>query len=155
MQNGVCKSPQQIYNFDNLLAKINRRIVENRYANNLIIFVQHCDDELVCDSEPWQLIPELDFLPTDIFINKTHIDSFYHTKLQQILRSQKIDELEICGAQTEYCIDTAIKVAHNKGYNLTMFLGTTSTFDNRFMSAKNTISFYEQIWRDSFLTLKE
>lgn len=62
-------------------------------------------------------------------------------------------ELEICGAQTEYCVDTTIKMAHGLGYQLSMRYGASSTFDNQFMTAKETIQFYENIWEEYFLDL--
>lgn len=153
MQNGVCKVPRQIYQFDHLVEQVNARIRSNRQANNLIVFIHHCNESLLPASHAWQLIPELASLPSDIVINKHYLDSFHHTRLQSILKTHQIDELEICGAQTEYCVDTAVKVAHHLGYKLTMWQGATSTFDNQFMTAKKTISFYEQIWDKNFLTL--
>lgn len=60
--------------------------------------------------------------------------------------------IELCGAQAEYCIDTTVKFAHGLGYQLMMCRGATTTYDNPFMKAKETIAFYEKIWDKRFLT---
>lgn len=70
---------------------------------------------------------------------------------KKILNQQQVDQLEICGAQTEYCIDATIKMAHGLGYQVVMKHGAASTFDNSFMTAPETNTFFERIWRDRFL----
>lgn len=79
-----------------------------------------------------------------------HANAFYKTNLNHLLEENKASNLEICGAQTEYCVDTTIKMAHGLGYKLQMVKGLNTTFDNSFMSAKDTISFYENIWNHRF-----
>lgn len=44
-------------------------------------------------------------------------------------------------------------MAHGLGYQLLMKSGASSTFDNQFMTAKQTIKFYEKIWEENFLDL--
>ncbi|WP_353936135.1 isochorismatase family protein [uncultured Limosilactobacillus sp.] len=67
------------------------------------------DEDLVPDSSAWQLVPSLSVLPTDLRIQKEHPNAFYRTNLQAILTQRRVDQLEICGAQTEYCVDATIK----------------------------------------------
>lgn len=154
LQNGVCKEDKVIYNYDHLIKGVNQRIQKNRELQQPLIFIQHNDSELVYGSESWQLVSELDFLTGDFLIQKTHANSFFKTKLQQTLSDLKVTEIELCGAQTEYCVDTTIKVAHSLGYQLTMYRGLNSTFDNGWMTAEQTIRFYENIWDQRFLVLK-
>lgn len=152
-QNGVCKEPKDIFNLQECVIEINNRISAYREINKLIIFVQHNDEELVFGSFPWQIIPEIDSQPNDIVIQKTHANSFYHTKLKQILNEKNISSIEICGAQTEFCIDTTIKMAHGLGYDLQMKKGLSTTIDNYYMTAPQTVQFYENIWDGRFLKL--
>ena len=76
-----------------------------------------------------------------IFCKKTHANSFYNTNLKEILDQLSVHRIEFCGAQTEYCMDTTIKFAHGLGYENFMFQKATSTLNNPFMSAKETIDF--------------
>ena len=119
-QNGVCKEPQDIFNIQECVTGINSRITAYRHAHKPIIFFQHNDEELIFGSFLWKIIPEIDSQPNDNFIQKTHANSFYHTKLRKLLNENDVRSIEICGAQTEFCVDTTIKMAHGLGYELQM-----------------------------------
>ncbi|MCX2187432.1 cysteine hydrolase family protein [Limosilactobacillus pontis] len=154
MQNGVVNpAGKVIYNQTGLVHLINERIAAYRQAQLPIIFVQHVDEDLVPDSSAWQLVPSLSVLPTDLRIQKEHPNAFYRTNLQAILTQRRVDQLEICGAQTEYCVDATIKMAHGLGYQVVMKHGAASTFDNSFMTAQEKNAFFARIWQDRFLKL--
>lgn len=149
LQNDVCA---ELYNRENLLKQVNQRIAEYRQANLPILFIQHDEVGLEKYSEGWQLVPELDVLETDIICYKTHANGFYKTNLQEILTDLQAEKLEFCGAQTEYCVNTTLVYAHGLGYQNFMQTGATSTVDSNFMTAQETIKFYEQkIWNERFL----
>ncbi|MRN07701.1 cysteine hydrolase [Lactobacillus sp. 0.1XD8-4] len=152
LQNGVCKSDQVIFNYENLILKINRRIDYYRSQNLPIIFIQHEDNLLQKNSTAWQLVSGLHYKKADILISKKHPNSFYQTDLEKILENLGINNLEICGAQTEYCVDATIKMAHGLGYQVVMQHHASSTFDNKYMTAEDTINFFENIWNNRFLT---
>lgn len=153
LQNGVCHEDGTIYNFDNLITGVNARIKEYRDKKLPIIFVQHNDPGLVAGTKEWELVPELDFQEGDPVVQKTHPDSFYKTNLQELLTDLDATEIEICGAQTEYCIDATTKAAFDRHYQLSMQEGLSSTYDNDFMTAKETIDFFQGIWDHQYLTL--
>ena len=153
LQNGVCHNSKDIFNLKSLIKLINERIAFFRAQELPVVFIQHENSLLLKDSTEWKLISELNYQRDDFYINKTHPNSFYKTKLQETLNNLQVRELEICGAQIEYCVDTTIKMAHGLGYQLSMKHGASSTFDNQFMTAKETIKFYENIWEEYFLDL--
>lgn len=153
LQKGVCFDGETINHFSELITTVNLRIKRYREQNKMILFVQHCDEILVPHSETWEIVDELDRKPNDFMIQKTHANSFYHTDLQEILQHKNITSLEICGAQTQYCIDATVKFAHGLGYQLTMLKNGSTTYDNDFLSAEETIAFYENIWNKRFLQL--
>ncbi|MBS7576318.1 MULTISPECIES: isochorismatase family protein [unclassified Enterococcus] len=152
LQNGVCKSEELIYNFHELVRLVNHRVAQYQKDNKAIIIIQHCDETLLQGSYEWEVVPELN-IPTNVHkVIKTHADSFFKTNFQSLLKKLKVTEMEICGAQTEYCIDTTIKVAHALGYHIQMQHGATTTYDNPYMHAQATINFYEGIWHQRFVT---
>ncbi|MFZ8764386.1 cysteine hydrolase family protein [Enterococcus diestrammenae] len=152
LQIGVCHSETPIHNLKKIVKETNQRIVDYYKADKMIIFIQHEDKTLIPESNTWELLPEL-ILPTKShFVRKTHTNSFYHTNLQEILTKNDCYSLEICGAQTEYCIDTTVKFAHGLGYEIWMRRGGTTTYNNDYMTAEATITFYEEIWDQRFLT---
>ncbi|UOF06113.1 cysteine hydrolase [Lactiplantibacillus plantarum subsp. plantarum] len=164
MQVGVCRGSQPVANLATVIAGIQQRITSYRAQNKPIVFVQHHDADLVTGSADWQMIPELPIEATDIVVQKTHANAFYHTDLQAQLTAIGCQTLEICGAQVEFCVDTTVKMAHGLGYHLEMahglgyhlemVRGLTTTTANSMMSAQQTIDFYQdRIWNHRFLTL--
>ncbi|PEL14035.1 cysteine hydrolase family protein [Bacillus sp. AFS017336] len=155
LQNGVCYSGENLFELEDLLIKVNKRISLYRKMNKPIVFVQHCDEELIPGEELWAIDANLDVQEQDFFIQKVHANSFYKTNLKNLLDQLKVRSIEFCGAQTEYCMDSTIKFAHGLGYENMMVHKATSTLNNQFMSAKETIDFYENIWNERFLKLLE
>ncbi|APU72243.1 amidase [Companilactobacillus crustorum] len=148
------KALQYSYNFNDLIQSINGRIAQYRQTNLPIIFIQHNDQDLVRGSELWQLSGKLDKQQEDIVVEKFHANAFYQTNLNKILMEKGIRTLEICGAQTEYCCNTTIIMAHGLGYKILMEHDMTTTFDNDYMIAEDTISFFENIWNKRFVTFQ-
>ncbi|MEX1549820.1 cysteine hydrolase family protein [Enterococcus sp. C50] len=151
LQNGVCHDKTEIFGLELLTKQVNERILLYKEQQKQIIFIQHSDKELISGTTAWKIIPEI-IQPNEArYVEKTHADPFFETALQNMLMELNIQTLEICGAQTEYCIDTSIKVAHHLGYQVRMLHSLTTTYDNAFMSAQDTIAFYEKIWDQRFV----
>lgn len=55
--------------------------------------------------------------------------------------------------QTEYCIDTSVKVAFEFGYDLIIPEGAFTTFDGDDFPAEELNDFYESIWAERFATV--
>ncbi|KKW70922.1 pyrimidine utilization protein B, rutB [Lactococcus cremoris] len=81
MQKGVCDG---IYRRNEFIEQINQRILIYRKEKKPIIFIQHHDDELIKESEGWQLLPELLTESTDSYVEKTHANGLYQTELQML-----------------------------------------------------------------------
>lgn len=148
LQNGVC---QDSYQPQKLTLLVNQRMNEYNKTNRAVIFIQHCDSELIYQEKNWEIIPQINQPDDAYFVQKKHASAFYKTDLQQLLTKIEVESIEICGAQTEYCVDSTIKVAHSLGYKLTMLPNATTTMDNKYMSAAKTIQLYENIWDRRFV----
>ena len=155
LQKGVETPEHKLFQLDRVLQQVNDRIAVFRQNKRPIVFIQHQDADLVPDSDSWQLFPQLSALPSDYYVGKTHANSFYHTALSDLLKELEVTELEICGAQTQYCVDTTIRMAHGLGYGLSMQRGLTTTLDNGRLSAEDIIIHHEGIWDNRFLTFFE
>ncbi|WP_336771414.1 cysteine hydrolase family protein [Paenibacillus sp. MMO-58] len=151
LQNGVCYNKEHLFRLEKLLTKVNERISLYRKLHKPIIFVQHCDEELVPGEEHWAINAKLDVQAQDFLVNKIHANSFYRTNLKEILDQLNVHSIEFCGAQTEYCMDATIKFAHGLGYKNLMVKNATSTLNNSSMSAEETINFYENMWNHRYL----
>lgn len=142
-----------IENFDSVLAKINQRIDLFHKEHCPVIFMQHIDEEMPIASDAWQLVEQLHNTNEDTYFNKYQPDSFFNTGLENYLKMNQIKNIEICGAQTEYCVDTTIKVGFHLGFTLIVTPECFSTLNIPNLSAKQINAWYWKIWNNKFVNL--
>jgi nicotinamidase-related amidase len=75
---------------------------------------------------------------------KHHGSAFHGTDFDAKLRKAGIDSLVICGMQSEYCVDAAVRSAHEHGYKVTLVADGHSTGDTRVLKAKDIIAHHNK-----------
>lgn len=63
----------------------------------------------------------------ETIVQKNFPNSFRQTNLLEILQSQQISELVICGAMTHMCIDTSTRAACDLGFQVTLINDACAT----------------------------
>lgn len=58
---------------------------------------------------------------------KHYPNSFYQTNLNQLLLSQGITDLVVCGMMTHMCVDATVRAAKDLGYNCTIMQDACAT----------------------------
>lgn len=115
-----------------------------------VIYVRHDGGEgdlLAYGTAGWQLDRSLSPHSDERIFDKRFSSAFRKTELNDYLQQQKIEQLIICGMQTEYCIDTSVKVAFEYGYSVKIPSGATTTYTNPFFSGDKLVMYYEKmIW---------
>ena len=149
MQNGLTDT----HDYPKVLTRINQRIAAYHAHTLPVIFMQHTDEELPYGSDAWQLDDKLARQPQDRVMLKYHSDSFFETGLTTHLQHLGVNELEACGLQTEYCVDTAIRVGHDRGFQMAIGRGLSTTYDSAILTAEQIRAHHESIWDGSFATL--
>ena len=96
--------------------------------------------------------PEVAPKPSEKTITKYHCSSFRDTGLDAELRKLGVDKLVIAGMQTDFCIDTACRVAHGLGYDVTLAEDAHTTLDNSTMTAEQLIAYHGGLLKDRFAT---
>jgi len=81
------------------------------------------------------LAKRLEALPTDTYIRKKATDSFHETELQSVLQAWNVNNLIICGLQSEFCVDTTTRRALALGYPVVLVADGHSTSSNSVLSA--------------------
>ena len=118
-----------------------------------VIYVRHDGgegDTLAYGAEGWQLEHSLKPREDERIFDKRFGSAFRQTGLQDYLISRGIARLVICGMQTEYCIDTSVKVAFELGYSVVIPASATTTYSNPFLSGDQLIHYYERmIWHET------
>jgi nicotinamidase-related amidase len=124
-----------------LIATINRLIAAARIAGVPVFFVQHEDEEIVAGTPAWGFVDGLDVRKDgDRFVRKTHGSAFHDTGLAETLAQLGVDEVVICGLQTEFCVDSTVRQAVNLGLGVTLVADGHSTFDTETLTAPQIIA---------------
>jgi len=64
--------------------------------------------------------------------------------LQEELKVRGIKRLVICGGQTQYCVDTAVRRAAAVGYDVLLASDAHTTEDSETLPAEQIIAFYNE-----------
>lgn len=137
-----------------VIENINILIKNARETNTPIIFVRHSDSEYMkFGSSAWQVYDGLDVSENDLFVEKKTPDSFFETDLQKILKRENIEEIYLCGLQTDYCVDTTCRSAFGKKIKAFLVEDAHSTYDTEFVKAENIINHHNSIIGEWFAKL--
>jgi len=147
VQAGMFMFPEfQPYEGETVIQNINILIGNARVNKTPVIFIRHDGGEghpLGKGSEGYKIDPRLNSLPEDPIIEKSHCVSFRDTELEETLNSLGVDHLIICGIQTDHCVDSAIRIAIDRGFAVTIPIGAHTTFDTDYLPAKMIIQHHE------------
>ena len=137
----ICHAP------DRMLANASGLLARARAAGLPVFHVQHCEEvgSLAHKSAGWQIHPQVAPKAGEPVTEKWACSSFYNTELDSRLRVAGIDHLAIAGLQTEFCIDTACRVAQSLGYAVTLASDAHSTFDNPVLDARKIIEHHNRV----------
>ena len=114
---------------DEVVANINALVDRARAARTPVIWVQHHDDNLLQNSDGWQLVPELRRHASEALVHKKYGDAFEDTILESELASRGIGRLIVTGAQTDACIRSTIHGAFTRGYDTVLVSDAHTTED--------------------------
>lgn len=130
----------------------NAAMIINKFRSdeNDVIYVKH-------NYEPGGAIHKL-VIPMDgerIF-NKSDVNSFLDTGLNEYLKEHHIDRLVICGMQTHMCVEAAVRAAADLGYECILIHDACTSRDLKFnehiisavdvhLSTLSTLSSYAKI----------
>lgn len=142
MQKGLFSGAVPPHRTETLIANVNALIGKARRSGAPIHFVQHSGPpgtpvEPGCPT--WALLEELDVAPTDHVFQKTRPSAFWGTDLDARLRAAGIRRLVIAGLKTDYCVDTACRVAFELGYQPVLASDAHSTTDSPVLPAEAII----------------
>ncbi len=134
-ENPAFAAPQLLETLKTLLAGA-------RAAQCRVVYVQNNGQEGDPDvhgTPGWEIHPELELLAEDAIIQKYTMDAFHETGLKGILDAQGITRLVAAGLQSEYCVQTTCRKAHELGYEVVLVADGHSTYPNDGHSAEETI----------------
>ena len=116
-----------------------------------VIFIQHDgskENEFIPGSEAWKLLPNLNVESGDDIVSKTANDAFYATDLEKKLKSAGVLEIVITGCATDFCVDTTVRAALTKDFNVAVISDGHTTADRPNLSAEQVIKHHNWIWEN-------
>jgi nicotinamidase-related amidase len=155
MQAGSFTDTTPRFDTEGVVSRINGLSTHFRKNGNPVIFIQHDgtkENNFLPGSNEWQLLPSLDIRAADIKVSKTANDCFYRSQLEQVLTGNAIGELIITGCATDFCVDTTIRAAMAKDYNITIIKDGHTTTDRPHADAETVIRHHNWLWENMIPT---
>jgi nicotinamidase-related amidase len=149
MQVGSFTPRNTRFDTEGVIERINNLSGYFRQTGNKVFFIQHNstrNNEFIPGTPEWQLLPELDVLPDDIVIDKTANDCFYESELDNLLRKFNINELYFTGCATDFCVDSTIRSAITKRYDITVVKDGHTTANRPGLTAEQVIAHHNWVW---------
>jgi nicotinamidase-related amidase len=129
------------HHLESLVGGINTLVDRFRVAGAPVIFVRHEGE-----GEFVGIFPKGD----EKVIRKKFNSAFRDTDLKDHLSWLNIDRLVVTGMQTDYCIDTTVRVAFELGFKVVVPEGLHSTADSGALKAEQIIAHHQGIWKVRF-----
>ncbi|KAH7521189.1 hypothetical protein FEM48_Zijuj07G0007000 [Ziziphus jujuba var. spinosa] len=115
-----------------------------RHASIPVIFTRHChkspadygmlgewcDGDLIFDGTvEAELMRELDRRPEDQVVEKSTYSGFQGTRLEELLKERRVEEVIVTGVMTNLCCETTARDAFIKGFRVFFSADATATAD--------------------------
>jgi len=154
VQKGMWEHPDYPpYDGDGVLQRIADLIAKARASKTPVMYVQHHGS----GNHPFQPgKPGFPFHDTiaphagDDVTVKHNSSAFHGTDFDAKLKKAGVDHLIVTGMQSEYCVNSAIRGAYERGYKITLVCDAHSTFDTKVAKAKDIIAIQNDTMSDSF-----
>jgi nicotinamidase-related amidase len=138
---------------DAVVDRIAHLIAKARAENTPIFFVQHDggpEHPFFPGKPGFSFHEKLTPRPDDDVTVKHRSSAFHDTDFDAKLKRAGIGHLVVTGMQSEYCVDSAIRSAYERGYTVTLVSDAHSTFDTKVAKAKDIVAIQNETMNGSF-----
>lgn len=132
-----------------VIGRINRLTDMVRRLAGTVIWIRHCGPTgsgFERDGKGWAFLPELVRRDGDRVIEKTLNDAFAGTTLAASLNETAPDRLLVAGWATDFCVDTTIRSAVSKGYQVVVASDAHTLADRPHLDAASVIRHHNWVW---------
>ena len=145
--------PYTAYDGKGVVSRIADLIAHARESGTKVIYVQHDGgaepDHPLAKGKPGHAIHHA-IAPREgeTVVVKTQCSAFLNTNLDAALKASDINHLIVCGMQTEFCVDTTVRSAHEHGYKVTLVSDAHSTGDTAVLKAADIVAHHNRTLAD-------
>jgi nicotinamidase-related amidase len=152
MQVGLFEGEPPRHDAQGVIWRINAVARTVRTSGGLVIFIQHEDEgSLKRGSAGWQILPEMERMEGDLLVHKQACDSFYETDLAEQLDRHGVRQLLITGCATDFCVDTTVRAAASRDYEVIVVKDGHTTKDRPHLDAVSIITHHNYLWENLIL----
>jgi nicotinamidase-related amidase len=154
MQVGLFGEATPRFDAEGVVQRINILANAVRAAGGSVIFIQHDGQAggiLEPDTQGWELLPSLEREKEDLLVRKQASDAFYETDLENILNEQEPKPLIITGCATDFCVDTTIRAAASRDYDVIVAEDGHTTANRPHLKAVDIIQHHNWVWKGLIL----
>jgi nicotinamidase-related amidase len=159
VQNGMFTMPGYTpHDGEGTVGRIATILKQAREKGVPVFFVQHAGDKgdsLEAGTSGFAFRPELAPRGGESVTVKRHCSAFQATDFDATLKRADIDHLVVCGMQTEFCVDTAVRAAYERGYKVTLVSDGHTTFDTKALSGAGIVAHHNATLGSGFAALKK
>ncbi len=152
MQVGLFRGEPPRHDAEGVIRRVNEIARVVRRSGGIVRFVQQEDDGgLSPGTEGWEILPTLERMDTDLLVHKQACDSFYETDLADLLEHHGVRELIIVGCATDFCVDTTVRAAASRNYEVVVASDAHTTKDRQHLDAVAIIKHHNYLWENLIL----
>jgi nicotinamidase-related amidase len=158
VQQGMFSAPgMEPYDGEGVVGRLAALLARARADGLPVFFVQHKGAEpghpLAEDGPGFPFRAELTPLAHETVIVKRQCGAFHDTNLEERLRAQDIRHLVVGGMMSQYCVDTAVRSAFERGYEVTLVEDGHTCFDTTELTADQIVVHENRTLANGFATL--
>ncbi|HCY85031.1 MAG TPA: cysteine hydrolase [Desulfobacteraceae bacterium] len=154
MQKGLFTDSTPRFDTDGVVGRINRLIDTFRQNDLPTIFIQHDgtpEDGLAPGTPGWEILDNLHRSSHDPVIRKQGCDGFLDTSLADAIHQTGHSRIVITGCATDFCVDTTVRSAASKGFEVTVARDAHTTGDRPHLDAETIITHHNWSWENLIL----
>ena len=101
-------------------------------------------------SEECEMTAALSAKPEDTVFTKYGYDCFAHTDLDAWLKKDNIKTIIICGTVVNWCVDSTVRSAYHKDYNVVVLSDAVSGYDHAEATGKQWVNMELDLFGEGF-----
>lgn len=146
MQNAWLNAETPRFDRAGVIERINHAADWVRARGGNVVFIRHVAVESMPDTPGWQVDADLRIAGHDLLIDKTACDSFVDTTLLTQLQALGVAKLYMCGLATEFCVDTTVRSAVSRGFDVVVLADAHTTGDREHLRSHDIIRHHNWVW---------
>ena len=124
---------------EHVVATVGSLLDRARASGWLVVHVQHDHlsyEPLMPGRPTWEIEPRLAPREREPVVHKQSSDAFYATDLASILEAAGVDRIIVTGMQTEFCVDSTVRAASSRGFDVVRVADGHTTGDTDLPAAQ-------------------